>query len=146
MNAMRRGHPAFTVLLLVCSTICSAESEHSQSQQPQLTPQQIALIEKASTEEKSLVKAVQEHAPLVQTYIQHFSSDPKLGPVPDGDQYMLGRVSFGHTFTDTLYAKNAPKKRVLSGSEQFLNGLTRAFSMQYLPNGFMDMMFLDTSE
>src|ERR1700756_2972413 len=107
MNAMR---PAFSALLLVCFTICSAASEHSQSQQPPLTPQQIALIEKASTQEKTLVKAVQEHAPLMQTYIQHLSSDPKLGPVPAGDQYMLGRVRFDHTFTDTLYAKNAPKK------------------------------------
>jgi hypothetical protein len=145
MNAMRRELPAF-VLLLVCSTICSAGSEHSQSQQPPLTPQQTALIEKASAQEKSLIKAVREHAPLVQTYIQHLQSDPKLGPVPAGDQYMLGRVSFDHTFMDALYAKNAPKKGILSGSQRFFNGLTSAFSMQYLPNGFMDMMFLDTSE
>jgi len=146
MIAIRRGHPAFTVLLLVCSVICSAESERPQLQQPQLTPQQIALIEKASGQEKALVKVVQQRAPLVQTYIQHLQTDPKLGPVPAGDQYMLGRVSFGQTFADNLYAKNAPKKGILSGSERFLSGLSSAFSMQYVPNGFMDMMFLDTTE
>ena len=82
----------------------------------------------------------------MQTYIQHLHSDPQLVHVTASDQYMLGRVSFTHTFTDSQYAKNAPKKGVFSGSARFFNGLANAFSMQYLPNGFMDMMFLDTNE
>jgi hypothetical protein len=140
-----RGRKALGLALFVCSAVCGAQESRSQAH-PQLTPEQTALIEKASAQEKFVVKVVQQHAPLVQTYIQHMQADPKLDHIPVSDQYMLGRVSFDRLFADNLYEKNAPKKGMLSGSARFLDSLTKQFTMQYLPNGFMDMMFLDTSE
>lgn len=145
MKLNSRGRKLFGLVLLACSTVCSAK-ESGAASHPQLTPQQTALIEKASAQEKFLVKVVQQHAPLVQTYIQHLQPDPKLDRVPASDLYMLGRVSFDRNFTDSMYAKKSVKKGMLSGSGRFLDGLTKAFTMQYSPNGFMDMMFLDTSE
>ncbi len=145
MKMDSRGRKLIGLALLACSAVCSAE-ESRNTPHTQLTPQQAALVEKASAQEKFLVKVVQQHAPLVQTYIQHLQPDPKLDQVPASDFYMLGRVSFDRNFTDSMYAKNAPKKGMLSGSAHFLDGLTRQFTMQYSPNGFMDMMFLDTSE
>jgi hypothetical protein len=140
MNSL--GRQVLALALLACSALCGAEDAR-----PPLTPQQTALIEKASAQEKFIIKVVQQHAPLIQTYIQHTEVDPKLGRVPTSDQYMLGRVSFDRQFNDSLYAKNAPKKKgMLSGSGRFLQGLTRMFSMTYSANGFMDMMFLDTTE
>jgi len=138
------GLEVLGLALMTCSAMCSAEEPRSQA--PKMTPQQTALIEKASAQEKFVVKVVRQHAPLVQTYIQHMQADPKLERVPASDVYMLGRVSFDRTFSDTLYGKNSPKKGMFSGSSRFLDGLTKAFSMQYSPNGFMDMMFVDTSE
>jgi len=145
MKMDSRGRKAWCVALLVCSAVCGAQQPPSQAH-PQLTPEQTALIEKASVQEKFIAKVVQQHAPLVQTYIQHMQADPKLDSIPVSDQYMLGRVNFEGTFNDNLYQKNAPKKGLFSGSARFLDSLTKQFTMQYLPNGFVDMMFLDTSE
>src|SRR5215470_12991435 len=145
---MKRNGTAAKLLMLAlmsCSAVCVAKESLFQSH-PTLTPQQTTLIEKAADQEKFVVKVVQQHAPLVQTYIQHMQPDPKLERIPASDLYMLGRVSFDRTFTDSLYSKNAPKKGMLSGSGRFLDGLTKTFSLQYSPNGFMDMMFVDTSE
>jgi len=133
------------LVIMTFSVVCSAEESRSQAQ-PKLTPQQTALVEKASAQEKYVVKVVRQHAPLVQTYIQHMEPDPKLDRVPSSDLYMLGRVSFDRTFSDSLYNKNTPKKGMLSGSGRFLDRLSKEFSMQYSPNGFMGMMFVDTSE
>ena len=140
-----RGRKALGLALLMCSAVCGAQEPRSQAHPP-LTSQQTALIEKASAQEKFVVKVVQQHAPLVQTYIQHMQADQKLDRIPVSDQYMLGRVRFDGIFSDNLYQKNAPKKGMFSGSGRFLDTLSKAFTMQYSPNGFMDMMFLDTSE
>jgi hypothetical protein len=68
-----------------------------------LTPEQSALIQKAVAQEKVTVKAIQEHTPVVQTYIQNMRPDPKLFSVPESDQYLLGRVDFGKTFSNKGY-------------------------------------------
>src|SRR5215469_3501022 len=104
MKQNKRGQAILSLVLMTSSVICCAEKLRPQGQTT-LTPQQTALIEKASTQEKSVVKAVRQHAPLVQTYIQHMQSDPKLGRVPSSDRYILGRVSFDYTFSDSLYKK-----------------------------------------
>ena len=101
------------------------------------------MVQQAITQEKFLVRVVQQHTPVVQTYIQHLRPDPQLDKVPVSDLYMLGRVNFDNAFTNNIYAKNAPRNGWFPGSKSFLNTLSKAFSVQYSPNGFMDMIFLD---
>src|ERR1700733_3376843 len=74
-----------------------------------LTPQQAALIQKAGFQEKLMVKIIQHHTPLVQTYIQHMRSDRELGSIPVLDEYILGRVDFEKTFNETSYDKHSSK-------------------------------------
>jgi hypothetical protein len=140
-----RGRKALGLALLMCSAVCGAQEPRSQAH-PQLTPQQTALIQKASAQEKFVVKVVQQYVPLVQTYLQHMQADPKSDRIPESDWYMLGRVRFDRIFNDSLYEKKAPKKGMFAGSARFLGSLTKAFSIQYSANGFMDMMFLDHSD
>jgi hypothetical protein len=109
-----------------------------------LTPQQAALIQKAGFQEKLMVKIIQHHTPLVQTYIQHMRSDRELGSIPVLDEYILGRVDFEKTFNETSYDKHS-SKGMLAGSKRFLDNLTKTFKLELSPNGFMDMMFVDTS-
>lgn len=108
-----------------------------------LTPAQTALIQKAIAQEKETVKAIQQHTPVVQTYIQNMRPDPKLYSVPDSDQYMLGRVDFGKTFSSKGYDAKTSSHGFFKGSLKFMGGLTKAFDISYSPTGFMDMMFLD---
>lgn len=108
-----------------------------------LTPAQTALIQKAIAQEKLTVKAIQQHTPVVQTYIQNMRPDPKLYSVPDSDQYMLGRVDFDKAFSNKGYEVKSSSHGFFKGSLKFMGGLTKAFDISYSPTGFMDMMFLD---
>src|ERR1700753_4067229 len=75
-----------------------------------LSPEQQALVQKAIAAEKVTIKQIQKHSPLVQTYIQNMKPDQVLYAVPESDQYLLGRVDFGKTITDTSYASEGNSK------------------------------------
>ncbi len=108
-----------------------------------LTPAQTALVQKAIAQEKATVKAIEEHTPVVQTYIQNIRPDPKLYSVPESDQYMLGRVDFGKSFSNKGYETKSTSHGFFKGSLKYVSGLTKAFGVSYSATGFMDMMFLD---
>jgi hypothetical protein len=108
-----------------------------------LTPEQTALVQKAIAQEKVTIKAIQEHTPVVQTYIQNMRPDPKQYSVPESDQYMLGRVDFGKGFGNKEYETKSPSRGFFKGSFKYITNLTKAFNLSYSAAGFMDMMFLD---
>jgi TonB family protein len=68
-----------------------------------LTPEQSALVDKAISQEKVLIKAIRKRTPLVETYIQNTKPDVKLYMVPVDDQYMLSRVDFAKGFVDKSF-------------------------------------------
>ncbi len=112
-----------------------------------LTPAQAALIDKAAGRETAMVKELQKRVPIVQTYIQNVKADAKLSSVPASDDYLLSRVDFGKTFQAEGYQEKAQKKGLLKGSMGALSGLTKALKLdtEYVPTGFMDMMFVDAT-
>ena len=112
-------------------------------QLPPLTPDQKQLVTKAMAQEKETVKQIAKHTPVVQTYIQNMRPDPVEYQVPVSDQYIIGRVDFGKTFSDEQYDARATKRGLLHGSLQYVTGLSKAFELSYSPTGFMDMMFID---
>jgi len=109
-----------------------------------LSPEQSALIRKAIAAEKVTVGQIRKHSPLVQTYIQNMRPDQVLYTVPVSDQYILGRVDFGKTIQDTAYSGTSGSGHgFFRGSMKYVSNLTRAFRMQYISAGFMEMIFLD---
>ncbi len=108
-----------------------------------LTPDQKQLVTKAMAQEKDTVKQIAKHTPVVQTYIQNMRPDPVEYQVPVSDQYIIGRVDFGKTFSDQEYDAKATKRGILRGSMKYVTGLSKAFELSYSPTGFMDMMFID---
>jgi hypothetical protein len=119
-------------------------------QAQKLTPEQSALIQKSISQEKVLIKAIQERTPLVETYIQDTRPDAKLYQVPVSDQYTLSRVDFGKGFFDKTYEAREPRESKhgwFKGSMSAIAGLTKALGLDkrftYNPTGFMQMMFLD---
>jgi hypothetical protein len=108
-----------------------------------LTPDQKALVLKAMAQEKVVVKQIAKHTPVVQTYIQNMRPDPVQYQVPVSDQYIVGRVDFGKTFSNDQYDSKATKRGLLRGSLGYITGLSKAFELSYSPTGFMDMMFID---
>ena len=108
-----------------------------------LTPDQKELVLKSMAQEKETVKQIAKHTPVVQTYIQNLRPDPVQFQVPVSDQYFIGRVDFGKTFSNDQYDARATKRGLLRGSLNYVTGLSKAFELQYSATGFTDMMFLD---
>jgi hypothetical protein len=131
--------------LLLCLTAVSAEAKKDVKFAPAtpLTAEQSALVQKAVAREKVTIKAIQKRTPLVETYIQNMRPDAKLYAVPVSDQYLLSRVDFGRTFTDKSYDSDKQDKGFLKGSLKAITGLSKAFKLEYVSTGFMQMMFVD---
>jgi hypothetical protein len=130
--------------LLLSLTASAAQAKTKYQPPTAMSPEQSALVQKAIAAEKVTIKQIQKHSPLVQTYIQNMRADQVLYAVPESDQYLLGRVDFGKSITDTSYAGTTDNsKGLFKGSLKYVTGLTKAFKMQYISAGFMEMMFLD---
>lgn len=143
-----RKFPLLLVILALCAMPAVAKKQPKFEKAHQLTPEQSALVQRSIEREKVLIKAIQEHTPLVETYIQDTKPDIKLYQVPINDQYMLSRVDFSKGFFDKEYSpRNAQShKGFFKNSLSSITGLTRALGMgkvTYNPLGFTEMMFLD---
>jgi hypothetical protein len=139
-------NPWFAGLLISLSTLAAqAKKPHIMPMTP-LTPAQAALIEKAIANEQGMVKELQKRIPMVQTYIQNLKPDAQLAAVPSSDKYILSRVDFEKSFQADGYREKS--KGLLRGSVGALSLLSKALGLtaEYLPTGFMDMMFVDPSD
>jgi hypothetical protein len=110
-----------------------------------LSPAQSALVDRAINNEKILAKELQKRTPMVQTYIQNMKSDPALSLVPSSDKYILSRVDFDKSFHADGYRNKAAGWSLPHPRTAALDTLSKALGLgvQYLPTGFMDMMFID---
>jgi hypothetical protein len=141
-----------TTLLLTLG-VTSAQAKHKEKYPaaPTLTPEQNALIKKAIAAEKLTIKSIQQKSPLVQTYIQNMKGDQKLYAVPVSDQYMLQRVDFGKTFYGKSYSTGEASEAshgMFKGSLAAMGLLSKSLlpgSVRYMPDGFLEMMFIDPS-
>ncbi len=134
----------WTTTLLMALGVTAAQAKEKYAPPIALTPEQSALVQKAIAAEKITIKSIQQHSPLVQTYIQNMKGDAKLYAIPVSDQYMLQRVDFAKGFYGKSYsAEGGPKHGLFKGSAEALLGLTKAFGVQFVPDGFLDMMFID---
>ena len=133
----------WTTTLLTALSVTAAQAKDKYAPPIALTPEQSALVQKAIAAEKITIKSIQQHSPLVQTYIQNMKGDAKLYAIPVSDQYMLQRVDFAKGFYGKSYSAEGKSHGMFKGSAQALLGLSKAFGVSYVPDGFLDMMFID---
>ena len=99
----------FCGLLVIFSTLAAqAKKPHIMSLTPP-TPEQAALIDRASAQEKRMAGELRKRIPMVQTYIQNLKPDGELGTVPVSDQYILSRVDFDKSFQADGYREKSRK-------------------------------------
>ena len=147
-NFSRACSRGWAFLLLVCVALPACAWGHHKpktSVRGSLSPQMVHLIDQASTHEKAVLLALQHRAPVVETYIQDYKPDTLLSAVPTDDHYFLGRVDFGRVIEDNRYEEAKAKKNMYKGSVMFVNGLTKAFKIQYVAQGFVQMLLLDAN-
>jgi Peptidase family M48 len=99
------------------------------------------VIDRVVTNENRLNNQISKYQPLVETYIQNLKPDKDLGFTPAGDKYFLGRAQFSKGVELVSLSDTGGKgKKIFTGIGNFFS-----FAMQYLPDGFLQMIFIDTN-
>src|ERR1700736_631534 len=132
---------ATAILVLASSgmgSMAAAAAPHTAADQPKTMEE---VVDRVIVNENHLNQEIRKYTPLVETYIQNQKPDNNLGFVPAGDKYFLGRADFskGVNLVSLTEADNKGKK-IFSGIGNFFS-----FAMQYLPDGFLQMIFIDTN-
>jgi hypothetical protein len=99
------------------------------------------VVKRVVDNENHMYGRMKEYSPLVETYIQNLKPNAELGEVPAGDRYFLGKADFSKTVSLVSLTDTSSKgKKIFSGIGNFFS-----FAMQFLPDGFLQMIFIDTS-
>ena len=99
------------------------------------------VVKRVVDNENHMYGRMKQYSPLVETYIQNLKPDAELGEVPAGDRYFLGKADFSKTVSlVSLTDTNSKGRKIFTGIGNFFS-----FAMQFLPDGFLQMIFIDTS-
>jgi len=109
--------------------------------EPQQARTMDQVIDRVITNENRLDQQIRQYSPLVETYIQNLKPDKDLGYVPAGDKYFLGRADFSKGVQLVALSDAQSKGKKIFGSV----GNFFSFAMQFLPDGFLQMIFIDTN-
>jgi len=132
----------YILVLLLAACACLPAMANSNpapgADQPRTMDQ---VIDRVITNEQRLYGQMRNFSPLVETYIQNLKPDKDLGQVPAGDKYFLGRANFQKGVSLVPLNDVSSKGRRVVGSI----GNFFSFAMQFLPDGFLQMIFIDTN-
>src|SRR3970040_1893549 len=136
---------AVVVVVLVGGLFSAVAGAQQSAPAPQVVPgQQLALdqvIDRIIAREAQVGASLKDFNPLVETYIQNMKPDQELGVVPASDKYFLGRAELGNNVGHrSLNDKSGPSKKMLGAFGNFFS-----LNLQYLPRGFVQMVFLDNA-
>ncbi|MFY9584921.1 MAG: M48 family metalloprotease [Candidatus Acidiferrales bacterium] len=97
------------------------------------------VVDHIISRESALMTSLRQYSPLVETYIQNMRHDPTLGTAPAGDRYFLGRAELAKGVElRSLSEKTGKAHKLFGGIGSFFS-----FSVEYLPRGFLQMIYLD---
>src|SRR5712691_7811526 len=131
---------ATTIFVLILSGVSAMAA--TEAPKPVDKPKTMdEVIDRVITNENRANQQLKQFSPLVETYIQNLKPDKDLGYAPAGDKYFLGRADFSKgvslvSLTDT----NGKGKKIFGAIGNFFS-----FAMQFLPDGFLQMIFIDTN-
>jgi len=138
---MRTFTTYILVLLLGACASTSVKANTPPAPSPDQPPTMDQVLDRAISNEQDLYDQMPNYFPLVETYIQNLKVDKDLGEVPAGDKYFLGRANFQKGINLVpLTATSRMGKKAFGSIGNFFN-----IAMQYLPNGFLQMIFIDTN-
>ena len=97
------------------------------------------VVDKIVAQEQAEVQALRQYSPIVETYIQILRPSKDLGAVPNGDKYFLGRADLANGVELVPLVTGTRTKHNMFG------GLGSFFSVEFLPRGFLQMIYVDTN-
>src|SRR5690348_7326362 len=135
---MRSRRTSFFAVILLAAIpgVAAAQS----SGQPSTVDQ---VVDRIVAQEKAEMQMLRQYSPLVETYIQLLRPDQTLGSAPAGDKYYLGKANLakGLDLQPLTSDKGAPNLKYTAGGL----GTFLTMSMQFLPRGFLQMIYIDTN-
>src|SRR5450755_621729 len=135
--AMRRSLLSLVVLSTLAAVAASATPAPPQGTAKTMDE----VVDRIITNENRLNNQISQYQPLVETYIQNLRPDKDLGYTPAGDKYFLGRAQFTKGVELVSLSDSGGKgNKIFTGIGNFFS-----FAMQYLPQGFLQMIYLDTN-
>jgi len=136
---MRTIFKHILVLALSASASVAAVAAPTPAADQPRTVEQV--VDRLVSNEQHLYSQMRNYSPLVETYIQNLKPDKDLGQVPAGDKYFLGRANFTKGVSLVPLNDTSSKGKKVVGSI----GNFFSFAMQFLPDGFLQMIFIDTN-
>jgi len=135
---MRKVATAIFVLILSgLGTMAATEAPRPADQARTMSD----VVDRVITNENRANQQIKQYTPLVETYIQNLKPDKDLGYTPAGDKYFLGRADFSKGVSlVSLTDINGKGKKIFGSIGNFFS-----FAMQFLPDGFLQMIFIDTN-
>jgi hypothetical protein len=126
--------PKIALMVAVLAPLGGLSAQQSQP----TTMEQV--VDRIVSRENAQVAALRQYTPLVETYIQNTRPDKDLGMVPAGDRYFLSRADLSKGVDLRSLTENT------GGGRGFFGGVGGFFSlsMQYLPRGFLQMIYIDS--
>jgi hypothetical protein len=130
------------ILSVVLGCICLPAFAQNAGKQSAVLNQ---AIDRVVNKEKENMKTFEAYTPLVETYVQTYSTDKDIGRVPNNDFYFLGRAAFKGHLQEADFLQNTQEgltHKLLHQMEAFT--ITH-HHMGWVPVGFAQMAVIDAS-
>ena len=125
-----------SLLLLIPAAALAASSPPAAAARPAETASKMDQVLDAAIEgERALATTLEQHRPVVETYVQTVKPDAALGSVPVRDSYFFGRLELASPAQSAKMTK-AERKQTLSLLEDY-------HSAVFKPEDFSRMLILD---
>jgi len=97
------------------------------------------VVDQTVAQERAEVDLLSHYSPLVETYIQNVKPDTRVGAVPDGDNYFLGRAELAKSAAvEPLMGHIGFMHKMFPSLQSYVS---REF--EFNPSGFLQMIYVD---
>jgi hypothetical protein len=128
-----KNYPAVAFSLMLTAAFAQSPNETSAFDR---------VVDRAITQETTLLKILRGEHPVAETYIQDMGPDPDFGAVPTADHYFLGKLDLSRGVNTDSFI---PKSKAAAGVKT-LGVFSRLFSAQYFPRGFAQTLLIDGAQ
>ncbi len=99
-------------------------------------------IDRIIAREHEEIATIRRFNPVIETYIQDMKPDKEMGAVPVKDHYFLGQADLSQGVVDRSMLDTKKGKLESFNPISHLSGM---FSSSYIPDGFLQMIYIDTN-
>ena len=142
----------FCLTVLLAGSLAGSTSAQNNQTADQTQPQAGATAGPVTTVDQAIDRVIaREHEeiatirrfnPVIETYIQDMKPDKEMGTMPVRDHYFLGQADLSKGVVDHSMLNGKKGKLDSLNPISHLSGM---FSSSYIPDGFLQMIYIDTN-